>query len=235
MGVKKVHRFFVTAPLHFGAMTLTDEALAHQLLRVLHVSIGEQIIIFNSDGFVAEGAITDITKKTVSLTVSELTQPQELGNRITLYAAILKNDNFEIAVQKAVETGVTAIVPITSARTVKSGLKHERLVKIIQEAAEQSGRVSVPELSEIKSFTDAVSYALGKGPVFVFDPLGVPYASVISSAPKAASIFIGPEGGFTDEELRLAKEAGAQILSLGNTILRGETAVTVATFLTVQA
>ena len=83
----------------------------------------------------------------------------ESENHVNLYCSILKKENFELAVQKAVEVGVKEIIPIITARTVKLGLNHERLNKIIKEAAEQSGRGVLPKLDEAIIFDEALKLA----------------------------------------------------------------------------
>jgi 16S rRNA (uracil1498-N3)-methyltransferase len=110
----------------------------------------------------------------------------------------------------------------------------ERLIKIITEATEQCGRTSIPILEESIPFKEAITEASKNGPTFLFDPSGTPWNTLTHPLPSSMHIFIGPEGGFTEEEITFAQESGTTIVSLGSNILRGETAVTIATYLAVE-
>ena len=144
----------------------------------------------------------------------------------------MKKENFEIAVQKAVEVGVKEIVPIITARTVKFGLNKERLEKIIKEAAEQSGRGILPNLNEAIDFDKAIIEAKNKNEVNLFFQIGYPPLGHSMSKFKKIGVFVGPEGGWTEEETKIAQSNGFTLVGLGKTILRAETAAIIASYLT---
>lgn len=136
-----------------------------------------------------------------------------------------------MAAQKTVEVGVASITPIITERTIKIGLNVPRLEKIILEANEQCGQNIVPLLFPILNFKDAIEGALGEKVIFHPDAdLYVPNKSA-----KNISIFVGPEGGFTENEIKLAKDFGFTVASLGSLILRGETAAIIGTYRAVHA
>jgi len=199
-----------------------------QLRGILRLEPGEQIILCDGTGDEAMVQIASVDKKSIVCHVLEQrTSKSEPERKATLYLAILKKENFELAVQKAVECGVSHIVPIITERTVKMGLNMQRLRKIIIEASEQSGRGIVPELSPVTSFEIAITNTNAEEKVF-FDPTGENYKSKPHTT--TAAIYIGPEGGFTESEITSAKENGFSIASLGPLILRGETGAVVATY-----
>lgn len=223
----KIHRFFTTAFTEEAhTITLTDREVLHQITKVLRLTPGETIAVCPGTGEELRVTIASITK---NILVGTLTEKSTHNNTslapVTLYLAILKRENFELALQKAVEIGINTIVPLVTARTVKTGLNYTRLNKIIKEASEQSGRTTLAELGAITQFRDAVTNASTHGKMVLCDPSGTE-----KIVPGQCSLFIGPEGGFTSEEIVYAKDGGAHIANLGTTILRGETAAIVASY-----
>lgn len=226
----KIHRFLVSGELSTGALTIEDKELYNQIRNVLKLAVGERVIIFNGTGIEAAGSIAEIGKKGVTLEITEVYKnSSESKRKVRLYLAILKNEHFELAVQKAVECGVSEIIPVITNRTVKLGLKPERTVKIMREAAEQSGRGVVPVLREPLSFEDALKHANENDENFFCD--GRAKQSGLKAKGERVGVWIGPEGGFSPEELAGAEAAKFQSVSLGELTLRAETAAIVATYL----
>ncbi len=228
-----MHRFIIPNALTPGKMVLTDHQLVHQIKDVLRFRVGEKIIISNGAGKEAEVEILELDKKQMMVSVSSVRDNKaETARQVTLYCAILKKENFEWVIQKVVEVGVKKIVPVVTARTVKTALNLARLKKIAKEAAEQSGRGVVPvveapvELEKVvKNLPD------NQANIFChFDGEKVGSEDI----KEATGIWIGPEGGWTEEEVRLAREKGFKVVSLGSTILRAETAATVGSFVAVN-
>jgi len=228
--VKKIHRFIGAYDLRATEIVLED-ANARQIGAVLKMKTGERVMLCDGKGHEAEYEILKLGKGSVGLAqvdgVHEVEVEPEI--EVTLYAAILKRESFEWAVQKAVECGVTRIVPLVTRRTVKKDVKQERLQEIAKEAAEQSGRGIVPDVSEPMSLTEALKDAKQNEKNYFFD-VDAGEGSLKPSA--TVGLFIGPEGGWDEEEISTAKKAGLIPASLGPRVLRGETAVTVAVFLT---
>jgi 16S rRNA (uracil1498-N3)-methyltransferase len=229
--MKKIHRFIGPYPLGQGTIRIDDAQLSSQLRSVLKLSVGETIIIGDGSGTEVECRILEYQKDAVLVEGISLSQnTNELPLRTTLYCSVLKADHFELAMAKATEVGITRIVPLISARTVKLNLRLDRVKKIVREAAELAGRGVVPEVTEIMdldhAFTDARVHAVN----YFFDPSGGSFTPPVKSV-ESVGIFIGPEGGWTEQEIGQAEAYGMKMVSLGNLILRAETAVVVAAYM----
>jgi len=151
----------------------------------------------------------------------------------TLYAAVLKKDLLELVMQKATECGVSEIVPLVTDRTVKKSVKLERLREIAKEAAEQSGRGKAPNIHEPLSVKAALAHAKMNAANYFFH-VGDGKSEIFKGAKKEGvriGLFIGPEGGWSDEEATSATAAGMITASLGPRVLIGETASIIAAFL----
>ena len=140
-----------------------------------------------------------------------------------------KADKLELITQKAVELGVTKIVPVLTSRSVSRpdaksvSKKQERLQRIALEAAKQSGRGIIPEIGKMTDLESALRTAPGKKILF-YEGGGEALGALISPDEAEVSVFIGPEGGFDAAEVQLAKQYGAAPATLGPRILRTETA-----------
>lgn len=227
----KIHRFIGPYDLRYTEIVLEDEA-ARQMSQVLKLKTGERVILCDGHGIQATYQVAEISKGRVGLVrVDEPDAvPTESRHVVTLYAAILKRENFEWLVQKSTECGIYRIVPLLTRRTIKQGLKIDRLRDIAREAAEQSGRGRVPEISEPMLFSDALALATQSGTAYFFDIGGKRY----TGGGEKCSLFIGPEGGWDPEERAIAIESRAMIADLGPRVLRAETAATVASYLSNQ-
>jgi len=230
MTTKKIHRFIGAYQLGQGTMRLDDPDLAEQMRSVLRLTPGEIVIIGDGTGLEAQCRILGYDRGAVLVEgVAVGRNPNELQLRVTLYLAILKADHFESAAARATEAGVARIMPVLTGRTVKTGLRHDRVVRIVREAAELAGRGLVPEVAEPVTLQEAWNTAADNDANFFLDPSGGPLGAAPKSA-RTAGIFVGPEGGWDDAELAIAREAGMKIVSLGGLILRAETAAVVATY-----
>jgi len=224
----KKHRFIGDFDLTKNEVEIANSEQVRQIRTVLRLEMGEKIILSDGKGAEAEGTLTSLSKSKVTVKIQRVEKVGEKSRIVNLYLAILKKENFELAVQKAVECGVGTITPIITDRTIKTGLNIERLQKIIFETCEQSGRSMAPDLFETFPFEEAINsqaehkiiFHLGEG-VKDFNP---------DTKAQTVNIFVGPEGGFTDKEIMLAQEHGYIPASLGPLTLRGETAAIVATY-----
>jgi len=224
----KIHRFIGDFDLSGKTATILGDT-GNQIRSVLRLSKGEKIILSDGKGKETMCEITLIDHKRVLVNVGETSSPErELEKKIVLFASIIKKENFELIAQKAVECGVAKIVPVISERTVKLGLNMERLEKIVREAAEQSGRVMIPEVVGPVTFAEALAQVEGR---VIFFHLGGKEISFGQKSGEAVSVFIGPEGGFSDCEAEEAKNIGAEITSLGSLTLRAETAAIIASYI----
>lgn len=154
---------------------------------------------------------------------------------VTLYCSILKRENFVWVVQKCTEVGVKAIIPIIAERTVKTGINMDRLRMIAKEAAEQSGRGIIPHIFEPMDFTAALLKAKNESIPHIFYHRETSIAPFSNLQSPISGIWIGPEGGWTPEEVAEAENSSFQISSLGKLTLRAETAAIVGSYMAVNA
>lgn len=230
MTMKKIHRFIGAYQLGQGTMRLDDAELAEQMRSVLRLAPGEMVVIGDGTGREAQCRILGYDRGAVLVEGLAVGQnPNELQLRTTLYLAVLKADRFESAAAHATEAGIARIVPLLTGRTVKTGLRRERVTRIVREAAELAGRGLVPEVAEPMALEEAWRAAADNDVNFFLDPSGGKLTAAPKSA-RTAGIFIGPEGGWDDAEVTRATDAGMQVVALGGLILRAETAAIVAAY-----
>jgi 16S rRNA (uracil1498-N3)-methyltransferase len=230
----KLHRFIVNSNLQAGTFLVKDPEIINQIKNVLRLKVKEQVMLSNGAGNEGVATITKITNDMVETDIGSISENNnESDKRVTLYCAVIKKENFEWVAQKATEIGVTEIVPIISARTVKLQLKLDRIEKIIKEAAEQSGRGVIPALYEPELLEKAMSES-HNDINFFFDGNGEVITSANTHNAKSIGIFVGPEGGWDPKEIESAKEKGFTIASLGKLTLRAETAAIVASYLAIN-
>jgi 16S rRNA (uracil1498-N3)-methyltransferase len=231
----RLHRFFFPFDFNQLKIEIQDKDLVKQIRAVLRLSIGDEFILFDGKLNEFKVKIEKIEKEKIEVLVLEKTKNSAellLSSKVDLYCAILKKDNFEWAVQKAVEAGVENIFPLITKRTIKISFKRERLEKIIKEAAEQSGRGMIPKISEPLKFSEALKLTKENKFNILFDLRGEPFSAFLGFSPKSHfNVFVGPEGGFEEEEIKAAKELNFKIFSLGPFVLRAESAVLVACYL----
>lgn len=241
-----MHRFFVAPEaLAVHPVVLSGEQ-AHQVRRVLRLRLGDRVTLLDGQGWACEAMLVALGEADAKF---QIVRRWEVGGEpaahITLHQAVLKGDRFGWALQKGTEVGVSAFVPIVCERNVVDDLdavedKRERWERIIQEAAEQSGRARLPRLLPAQLLTQAVhssAKAAAAGPSSLRI---IPWEGEQSRRLRDAlagcnlgqgariELFVGPEGGFTDEEIDLAQRYGIQPVTLGPRILRAETAGVVA-------
>jgi 16S rRNA (uracil1498-N3)-methyltransferase len=202
---------------------------AHRLGRVLRAEAGQLYEL--SDGKSAWLArIENVAHDRVEFALVEPIPCKESALETTLLLSIVKFDSFEWALEKATELGVRTIIPLAAARSEKALLhaaekRAERWKKILLESSQQSRRVSLPELRAAEKPANAFKHSSGFKIILSERAEAQPLKSVLPSAAFQAALAIGPEGGWTDEELVAAEAAGFRQASLGQLILRTETAV----------
>ena len=222
------HRFFVTEhPRARETLTLPPET-SRQIARVLRLREGDTVTVFDGSGSEWSAEIQSASPRVVTLLAGpEETPGREAATHITLCQAILKSDNFEIVVQKATELGVTAIQPFTCERSVArsaSASKRERWQRIIREAAEQCGRVIVPELLDETNFEGLLGRPGTTVMLWEEERSGSFSDALQGAAGQQLTLIVGPEGGFSPTEAGAAADAGTAVVSLGPRVMRAETA-----------
>jgi 16S rRNA (uracil1498-N3)-methyltransferase len=234
----RLHRFYIQIPLQHSKMIIDDDRLIHQWRDVFRYNVGSEVILFDGSGNDYDGVIEKLSNREAEVRlISEKKGivPKDsltgLGREITLFQSLIKKDKMEWVVEKATELGGSKIIPIISERSEKKVFNLGRAKKIAIEAAEQCGRADVTEIGEIMNLESAVNHAEN---AIIFDPsgkelrLGEGAGGGENSPSNSISVFIGPEGGWTEKELNLFKEKGAQVFSLGPLVLRAETAAVAA-------
>ena len=228
----RLHRFIGDYDFSKKEIEIVDSKIIKQIKAVLRLEKKDSLILSDDKGNNAEVILDFVSSNKITGIISKIDKKDRPMRKVNLYLAILKKENFEIAVQKAVEAGVSEIIPVITERTIKTGLNTERLKKIILEASEQSGRSFVPTLSPILKFEDALVNGNKAQERIIFHPTGNSYTP--NKEAENISIFVGPEGGFTEKEISLARDSGYTIASLGILVLRAETAAIIATYRVVK-
>lgn len=232
-----MHRFYVgTENIEDNRIVITGSDVNH-IKNVLRLNKGEKIVICDGQGQDYYCIIDNVAKEQVIAVIEDKQKANtELRTKIYLFQGLPKKDKMEFIVQKAVELGVYEIVPVKMKRTIvkidnekKERAKLNRWQTIANEASKQSRRGILPNVYEIVSYKEAIDMA--KELEYVILPYelaeNMEYTrKSIEEASKCSSIgiFIGPEGGFDEEEVSFAKEIGIKTITLGNRILRTETA-----------
>lgn len=214
----RLHRFY-TAKKITGEFEITEERIMHQVRNVFRLSVGDKAIFFNGDGKDYESEIVSDSKKSLILKVINETKNIVLKKEIILFMSVIRKENFELVCEKTTELGVTKIVPVVSERTLQKNLNRDRIEKILIEASEQCGRGDVPTLGEEMKLESVLS----ETNLIVCDMNGESIQPT-----KEMKILIGPEGGWSEEERKLFKEKNLKVVTLGQTVLRAETAAIVA-------
>ncbi len=221
-------RFFV--PPVAGDTILVDGESGQHIARSLRMRPGDSLTLSDGEGTDYLSEILSIEGNAVTLHILErvpnITEPRAC---LTLFMAMPKGDKMELIVQKATELGVSAIQPILTERCISRpdgksmAKKMVRYQKIALEAAQQSGRGKVPEIRALISLLEAVKICPKKSILF-YEKGGARLKELISPDDTEIGMFIGSEGGFSEEEARFLSENGVVPATLGARILRCETA-----------
>jgi 16S rRNA (uracil1498-N3)-methyltransferase len=223
-------RLYTPQALAVSDTVEVEGAASHYLARVLRLSMGDPVTLFNGDGRDYQGEICQLQRHTAIVRVVDSRNPgNESPLKITLVQAISRGERMDYSLQKATELGVFCIQPVISSR-VEVRLDDKRQAKrlshwqgVVISACEQSGRATVPEVKPPLSLEQWLA-AVDEYPRLVLDPAAVIKMSSFSITGNAVSILVGPEGGFTDEELERVRSVGVTAVSFGPRILRTETA-----------
>ena len=229
-----VKRLFVEGPLGPGQHIRLEGDAAHYLGRVLRARRGDLVRLFDGTGAEYEARVVAADRGTVTLdTLAAVDALPEPAVAITLIQALSRNEKMDLAIQKAVELGVSSVRPVAVTRSVmkldgsRADRRHEHWRQVAVHAAQQSGRAVVPEV-HAPAALDAVLGALEPGFGIVADPRAAQSLSdCLAAAPEgvqAASLLVGPEGGLTDEEIAQATAAGFHACRAGPRVMRTETA-----------
>lgn len=232
----RTHRFYIENinKLYPGDTYVTQETdFIHQLKNVFRFKIGQKVTVFNQNIGEMEVELISINKKDMSFIcirqIKECGISKNVKRHVSLYMSIIKNSNFDLVVEKAVELGVQKIVPIITERTVKNDLNITRLNRIIKEAAEQSGRMDLMTIDKVLLFKDSISKSKSENDTVYFGSIDFDgYTKNTNTQDNNIAVFIGPEGGFSEYETSVFTSNDIKPIGLGSYVLRAETAAIVA-------
>jgi len=244
-----MHRFFASPDQFEDDRVIISGPAVHQIRNVLRLGPGDPIIVLDDSGWEREAEIVEVHREqVVGRVLSKTLATGEPRTKVSLYQGVLKGSHFELVLQKGTELGIVEFVPLISQRCVIASLddvnkKGGRWQRIVQEAAEQSRRGRLPRLQSAMLFSQACERAKRTGGLSLMPweeekrvNLKLVFgkgekgnkAPSFPSRPFSINLFIGPEGGFTSEEVTLAQQYGIVPITLGPRILRAETAGLVA-------
>jgi 16S rRNA (uracil1498-N3)-methyltransferase len=229
----RISRLYVPLPLALNEQVELDDDSGHYVRTVLRLKKDDAVILFNGKGGEYTCELREVSRKSVLITAKSWSDRSvESPLQVTLGLGISRGDRMDLSVQKAVELGVHQITPLITERCVvqfKGEKKPQRLQhwqKIVQHAAEQSGRTALPELVEIAALQNWVGNQQGLK-VFL-DPYAEQSLAQLHPDGMKVTLLTGPEGGFADQERSIARAAGFIPVRLGSRILRTETAAIAA-------
>lgn len=238
-----MHRFFIAPELvkEMGGYLTLPKELAHQVRDVLRLNLGERLILLDNLGNEILAAVEASSRAGVIVQLLERHGGKPSSPlRVVLCQGLMKSARFEWVLEKGTELGIAAFVPIVCRRSTggleeAGAAKLQRWQRIVQEATEQCGRTTLPELLPISTLPQALG-AIPAGSLAIMpweEAEGRSLRDVLAGVrmrvagvviPQTVLLFIGPEGGLTAEEVGLARKHGVQIVTLGLRILRAETA-----------
>lgn len=232
----RIPRIFHGSPLKGQERVALEPQAAKHLLTVLRLKPGTPLLLFDGSGFEFEAVLEQADKKQVWATLSASHGPAvESPLRITLAQGVSRGERMDFTVQKAVELGVAAIVPVLTERSVvkldadKALAKQQHWQAVAVGACEQSGRVRVPPVQPVQRLDSFLAARPEIGLKLLLDPLGGATAGELPKPQDGrALLLVGPEGGLSEQERALATRCGYKGLRLGPRILRTETAALVA-------
>lgn len=222
----RLHRFYIKTPISKDTFDIADKELVHQWKSVFRYNVGSQVILFDGSGVDYLCIISSLRNLGATVGVIKEISKTDLSKKINLWLCVglVKKDNFELVVQKATELGVSHIVPVLCERSEKKNINMERLQKIAVEASEQSGRGDIPFINEVIELSKLLDADLLPNSAVFLDISGKPIKENIKDSSQEIAVFIGPEGGWGEEEIKNFEKHNILSVSLGNQTLRAETA-----------
>ena len=229
-------QFFVDPGQTHGDRILIEGSDYNHLKNVLRMKPGEKLTVSDGGAHIYACELTGFSEGAAEVRILSESRDTELTSKLWLFQGLPKADKMELIIQKAVELGAFGIVPVSMKRCIvkldakKEESRLKRYQAISESAAKQSGRGIVPEVTGVMTLKEALAFAGAN-----CDHILVPYEKagdmdrtrgiLENIRPgESAAVFIGPEGGFEESEIRECEDSGAQVITLGRRILRTETA-----------
>ena len=224
----RINSLVASPELKKEVATLSPEE-SHHLTRVLRIQSGQEIVLFDGEGHVAEAQVEIVSKRNVTARIIRRFFIPEPTVQIDLIQALPKPDRWNIVLQKAVELGAHEVFPILTQHTLfrPNEKQQARWEKIVINAAQQCEVRWLPRLHSVQTLNNICSHLPRYDLVLIgslYDGAKPLQTILKGKTPKNIALFIGPEGDFTEQEVQLAKNAGAIPVSFGKRILRTETA-----------
>jgi 16S rRNA (uracil1498-N3)-methyltransferase len=224
-------RLYINRHLKSGVEILLDKDESHYLLNVMRLGAGEEVALFNGVDGEWSATITQSSKKIACAIIHAELRPQSIEPDVWLVFAPIKKARIDFIAQKATELGASKLVPIMTKHTAMERVKLERLQANAKESAEQCGRLQVPEVMDVMKF-DVLMASWPQDRLIMFCDEGLSGSSAIEVLKSQSNdisskwaIFIGPEGGWSEDERQiLKKQKGCVVVSLGPRVLRADTA-----------
>ncbi|MDX5364351.1 MAG: 16S rRNA (uracil(1498)-N(3))-methyltransferase [Pseudazoarcus pumilus] len=223
-------RFFSPEPLPQGDCFELPESLAHHAVRVLRLTAGARIVLFDGCGGEVEAELAGQGKRWSARLLERRATERESPLQVVLVQALASGDKMDWVVQKAVELGVSSVIPVRATRSVLklAGERADKRVahwrEVAVSACEQSGRNRVPQVADIVDLRDYLAQTRDGPQRLILDPLGGQRLAELGRPAAACHLLIGPEGGWSGEELAACRAAGCAGVTLGPRVLRTETA-----------
>ena len=218
-------RFFLSMPPRDGRAVLVGDEARH-LTRVMRCTVGDEVVVFDGHGTSWQARVASIGRDEVGLEVGEaVTESRSTRVPVTLAVALPKGERQKWLVEKLTELGVERLVPLATTRGVAEATPAavERLTRGAIEACKQCGRDAVMTIAPPRSVAEIVRDTSSGATLVVADRDGLPVDAVVEEGRSVVAL-VGPEGGFTAEELATVEAAGGRRVSLGPHVLRVETA-----------
>lgn len=227
-----MHRCFVDFKIAPNTDIVVCGDEAKHMSKVLRLEAGDNVEVCDGSGFTFSGTLLSIAKNEVTIGLGEgRIDESEPSRKVYLFAGLSKGAKMELVIQKSVELGVTKVIPVETEFSVAKEGKTERWQRIAFEAAKQCKRPTVPEVSEVLSFKEAVSVMKSLDVSLCAyekeDKKGITEALNSVGEVNTCGIFVGSEGGFSEKEIQLLSKECIPTVSLGKRILRTETAAIV--------
>lgn len=229
-------RLYCPSLSSLGPVALIDSE-AHHAAHVLRHTVGDAIELFDGKGLIGTAVIAAIRKHAVECQVTELYQAPPPVRNLTLATAVPKGERFDWLVEKATELGVTRLIPLITTRSTVDprGSKLERLRQTVIAACKQSRRAYLMDLTAPQTWPDFLNEGLA-GNLYLAHPGASEISLDSMSQERQLTFAIGPEGGFTEDEIQTAITRGGRLIALGSNILRIETAgIAIAAWSLLQA
>lgn len=221
-----MRRFYTSQTLSTGRTIVLDPNETRHLRDVLRMTIGDEVFVFDGRGGEFAASIEVIGKNNSEVSVGREMVPTspESDFQITLAATMMNGEKYDLVIQKAVELGVTSLIPLHTLRCeirlADAGKRVDRWRRIALEATKQSGRARLMSIAEPCEF--AYLAKVSAGAVLFSERDGAAFSSL--QLENEITAFIGPKGGWDDSELRMARDQKITVITLGGRILRAETA-----------